>query len=144
MFSKKCEYGIRVVVFLASKDAKLERKSLKQIAEAANAPVSFTAKILQQLSNENIITSIQGPKGGYEMDTKQIEETRLSDIVNIFDGNQIYKGCGLGLAQCNEKKPCPLHFHFKTIRDDLKSMLESTGIEQLANEVNQELAFLKR
>ena len=45
-----------------------------------------------------------------------------------------YKGCGLGLKNCNESKPCPMHFQFKAIRDDLKQMLEVTTVQGLAND----------
>ncbi|MCB0662889.1 MAG: Rrf2 family transcriptional regulator [Saprospiraceae bacterium] len=144
MFSKACEYGIRAATFLASCSETGERKNLKQIAEACDAPEAFTAKILQILSKEELISSIKGAFGGYEISTDKLTEIKLSHIVKAIDGDNIYKGCGLGLAQCNEKKPCPLHFQFKSIRDELKIMLESTSLWELAHELKDGTALLKR
>ena len=60
------------------------------------------------------------------MDKEALDKIYLSDIVSAIDGENIYNGCGLGLKQCNEKMPCPIHYQFKEIRDELKKMLETT------------------
>lgn len=46
MFSKTCEYGIRATIHIASKSLLGERVSLRDVTEAINSPVAFTAKIL--------------------------------------------------------------------------------------------------
>lgn len=144
MFSKACEYGIRASIHLARLSEKGERSSLKQVAAAIDSPVAFTAKILQLLARNGIIESVKGPTGGYEIPKDQLSRVHLSDIVKAIDGDKVYRGCALGLKNCNEKKPCPMHFQFKTIRDELKEMLQSTTVQDLANELHQGLAFLKR
>lgn len=144
MFSKACEYGIRASIHLARLSEKGERSSLKQVAKAIDSPVAFTAKILQLLARDGIIRSIQGSGGGYEIPLDRLSQIHLSDIVKAIDGDKIYKGCGLGLKNCNEKKPCPLHFQFKVIRDDLKEMLQTTSVQDLANQFHHGLAFLRR
>ena len=52
--------------------------------------------------------------------------------MNAIDGDAFFNGCGLGLAQCNENHPCPVHDKFKSIRDMLSQMLYSTNLEELA------------
>ncbi len=144
MFSKACEYGIRASIHLARLSKRGERCSLKQIAEAIDSPVAFTAKVLQLLSRNEIIHSIHGPTGGYEIPVEELSKIYIIDIVTAIDGDKIFNGCGLGLQNCNEKKPCPLHFQFKGIRDDLKQMLQNTTINDLAEELHLGMAFLKR
>jgi Rrf2 family transcriptional regulator, iron-sulfur cluster assembly transcription factor len=144
MFSKSCEYGLKATIYIAEQSILGNMIDLKEIAEATNSPVSFTAKILQILTRNHIITSIKGPYGGFFMDENQLSNIYLKDIVAAIDGDNIYRGCGLGLAQCNENKPCPLHFHFKSIRDDLRQMLASTSVQDLAIGLKSGLTFLKR
>lgn len=144
MFSKACEYGIRASIHLAQLAEQGRRGRLKDIAKAIDSPVAFTAKILQSLAKDGIIISVQGPNGGYEIPIEALDHLRLSDIVKSIDGDRIYQGCGLGLNQCNAKKPCPLHFHFKSIRDELREMLQSTTLHDLSMEMQDGLAFLKR
>ena len=144
MFSKACEYGIKATIHISHQSQKGERVSLKAVAKAIDSPVAFTAKILQSLANNNIITSSKGPTGGYEIPKNEQAKITLHQIVEAIDGDNIYNGCGLGLKQCNEQKPCPLHFKFKGIREDLKTMLKSTTVYELTNGLHEGFAFLKR
>ncbi|MBK7128687.1 MAG: Rrf2 family transcriptional regulator [Crocinitomicaceae bacterium] len=144
MFSKTCEYGIKAAIFIAVKSGKGERTSLQDIAHEIDSPASFTAKILQKMVHSKIIASVKGPHGGFEITPVQASRVRLAEIVSSIDGDSIYTGCGLGLRNCNEKKPCPVHHRFKQIRDDLRTMLESTTLFDLSADVTNGLAFLKR
>jgi len=144
MFSKACEYGIRAVIHISHQSQQGRRQSLKEVAKAIDSPVAFTAKILQSLANHQIITSVKGPAGGYEIPEKEQAAITLHRIVEAIDGDKIYNGCGLGLKNCNEQQPCPLHFQFKAIRDDLKSMLQTTTVAELANGLREGVSFLKR
>lgn len=144
MFSKACEYGIRAAIYIAEQSLVERKVSLKEISEAIESPTAYTSKILQQLSRSFIINSDKGPKGGFSMDRQKMEKVKLSTIVFAIDGDSIYIGCGLGLKKCNEKRPCPVHFQFKLVRDELKKMLERTTIKSLAMDFEKGLTFLKR
>lgn len=143
MFSKTCEYGLRATIFIAQQSVLNKKVSLLTISEEIGSPKAFTAKILQQLTKNNIINSIKGPYGGFEINTEKMKTTKLSDIVNVLDGNAIYTKCGLGLSLCNDNSPCPLHFKFVAIRDRLKKMLETTTLSTLLNDLNPDLVWLK-
>ncbi len=144
MFSKACEYGIKAAIHISHQSLQGERVSLKAVAKAIDSPVAFTAKILQSLASNSIIASTKGPTGGYEIPNDRQDKITLYQIVEAIDGDKIYTGCGLGLEQCNEKKPCPIHFKFKGIREDLKTMLKSTTVHELAIGLHEGVAFLKR
>ena len=120
------------------------RVSLKDIARDIDSPVAFTAKILQQLARNNIIDSVKGPVGGFEIQKDKIASIKLSQIVFAIDGDSIYRGCGLGLKECNALEPCPLHEKFVLIRNDLKEMLETTSLYELTKGLDVGLTFLKR
>lgn len=144
MFSKACEYAIRATLHIAVKTEKGERAGIREIAEAIDSPEAFTAKILQTLAKSNIIISSKGPHGGFEIDHHQLHKIKLSQIVFAIDGDNVYKGCGLGLKECNAKKPCPVHDEFKRIRNELKEMLEQTTLKELAKNLHHGKAVLKR
>ena len=91
----------------------------------------------------NIINSVKGAYGGFEIDKKDISNIKLSQIVNAIDGDKIYNGCGLGLHTCDEEHPCPVHDKFKIVRSELKNMLENTNLEQLALDIQSGASFLK-
>lgn len=144
MFSKSCEYGIKATAYIAVEAANNHRVSLKAIAKAIDSPVAFTAKILQQLARTGIINSVQGSMGGFEVDQSKMDKITLSLIVEAFDGDNVYKGCGLGLHGCNANKPCPVHDKFVTIREELKNMLEGTTVQDIAMGLKNGSTYLKR
>ena len=143
MFSKTCEYGLRAVIFIAQQAKTNKKVSISAISEAIDSPQAFTAKVLQQLTKHKIAQSIKGPFGGFFIEEKNLKTIVLSDIVEVLDGNGIYTGCGLGLQQCNDKEPCPLHFKFIQIRENLKKMLENTTLLELSSDKNIADYYLK-
>lgn len=144
MFSKACEYGIRASTYIALQSLEENRVSLKEIAKEIDSPVAFTAKILQELAKNNIVNSVQGATGGFEIDKRNIEKIKLSEIVYAIDGDKVYVGCGLGLKKCNANKPCPVHDKFVQIRDDLRHMLENTNLYEMTAGLEVGLTYLKR
>ncbi len=144
MFTKACEYGLKAAIFIAQESANNRRCSLKQISDHISSPSAFTAKILQQLTRNEVISSVKGPNGGFFIPADKLSEIKLQAIVDAIDGSSIYQACGLGLEQCDANKPCPLHNQFVSIRDELKNMLKNTSLLDLSLELNKGLTFLNR
>ncbi|MFV7234571.1 RrF2 family transcriptional regulator [Flavobacterium sp. ZB4R12] len=143
MFSKTCEYGIRATIFIASQSYQNTRVGLRDIAKKIDSPEAFTAKILQILSKNNIIHSIKGVGGGFEIPKETLSQIKLAQIVTAIDGDRVFTGCGLGLNQCSEEHPCPVHDKFKSIRNELAAMLENTNLEELALGIKSGDTFLR-
>ncbi len=143
MFSKTCEYGIKATLYIALQSMNGKRVSLKNIVEEINSPEAFTAKILQQLTKSKIITSNRGSLGGFSIPPSDLKIIKLSQIVKTIDGNDIYTGCGLGMKACNADHPCPMHDKFVDIRNELKSMLETTSLFELVHNLKEGFTFLK-
>lgn len=142
MFSKACKYAINAMIYVATLPKGQERVGLKEIAKAINSPEAFTAKILQELVKDDLLNSIKGPNGGFHIqgDPSKIV---LADIVHSIDGDMIFNGCALGLQECSENHPCPVHHKFKAIRDHLTGMLLTTSLKDVADRVNVGISFLK-
>ena len=144
MFSKACEYGLKAVLYIALQSQLGTRAGLKDIALEIDSPEAFTAKILQQLVRSNIINSIKGPNGGFEIDVEKMNTIRLKDVVLAIDGDRLFKGCAMGLKDCSEQRPCPIHSKFVVVRTNLIRILDSTSLEELAEDINTGLSFLKK
>lgn len=144
MFSKACEYGIRATIYIAKNSVDDKRVSLRDIAGKIASPEAFTAKILQQLVHHNIIHSVKGATGGFEISKEKLNGITLSQIVKAMDGDSIFYGCVMGLSVCSEAHPCPVHTKFNEIRGELKTMLDKTSIYDLSQGVETGLTFLKQ
>ncbi|SMC94676.1 RrF2 family transcriptional regulator [Pedobacter nyackensis] len=143
VFSKTCEYAIRSVFFIAHRTASGNKVGIKEIANGIDSPEHFLAKILQDLSRKGIVLSAKGPNGGFYLDDVA-RKRPLSDVVEAVDGNSIFTGCGLGLANCSETNPCPLHHEFKAIRNQLKDLLEQTTIADFSESLNLGITKLRK
>lgn len=143
VFSKTCEYAIRAVFYIAHKSASGKRTGIKEIATGIDSPELYLGKILQDLSRKGIISSAKGPNGGFYVDEVSLGKP-LSNIVEAVDGNGLFYGCALGLKQCSEINPCPLHNQFKSIRDQIHHLLHHTTIGEFNEELLGGLLSLKK
>ncbi|MCO5233342.1 MAG: Rrf2 family transcriptional regulator [Chitinophagales bacterium] len=143
MFSKACEYAIRAIIYIAEQTKSGNRPPLKDIALEIDSPEAFTAKILQQLSKNGLVFSIKGVYGGFEIQPQKLDTIRLVDIVLAIDGDDVYTKCALGLRNCSEEHPCPVHPTFKPIKADIRRMLEETSIWDMSESFKNGKSFLK-
>jgi len=143
IFSKTCEYAMRAVFFIAHRTSSGGKVGIKEIALGISSPEHFLAKILQDLSRRGIVSSAKGPNGGFFIDERNLKRP-LSHIVEAVDGNGLFTGCGLGLENCSEINPCPLHNQFKAIREQIHRMLENTAIEEFNEDLNLGITALKK
>lgn len=144
MFSKTCEYAIRAMIFIAQQSKDGSKVGIKEIAIGIDSPTHFMAKILQDLSKKGLVQSLKGPNGGFYLDANTLKTSSLANIVKAIDGDKIFSGCGLGLKQCSETHPCPIHDEFKKLRNEMKTVLENAKLSEFIERLDQELTFLKR
>lgn len=143
MFSKACQYGIKSVIYIWKQSQIGQKVGAKEIAAYVDAPEPFTAKILQELVRKKIIGSQKGPSGGFYVN-KEHENFTLKDLIIVIDGEELFTGCSLGLKQCSESNPCPLHYEIKKVRTELVRMLTIKSLKQLAQEVESGETVLSR
>ena len=141
MFSKSTEYAIRAVVFLAKNSSEEKRFGIKTIAKDLGFPEPYLAKVLQHLVRRNIIQSAKGPNGGFYA-TSQTLDITLLNIVDANDGLEFFKKCGLGLVECNDEKPCPIHKDYQIFRGDFYKILSEKTIKNMKEDIDQGIAFM--
>ncbi len=132
MFSRAFEHGIKAIIYIATQSMDGKRVKIGDIVEQSGSPEAFTAKVLGVLTKQKIINSHTGPYGGFDITMDRMKETTISEIVHAIDGDVLFTGCGLGLSECSHLHPCPMHDKFVKVRNEIKSMLSSTTIHDLA------------
>lgn len=142
MFSKTCQYGIRACIFIAHESMSGHRVSMEKVSAKIESPEAFTAKILRKLVKSNIILSVKGPGGGFEVDPAKIGGISLRSIVDAIDGSTLGQ-CSLGLNECSDKRPCPFHEKYKPAREKLAGILQSTTLMDLATAFSKGETFLR-
>ena len=128
IFSKKCEYGLQGVLYLA---AHLDENviSADEIAKALNIPKEFISKILQSLTESGIVNSKKGKNGGFTL-AKNPSKIRLIDVVAAIDGLEVFNNCVLGFPQCSPDHPCPVHQIWGELRTQAYNMLTEETLDK--------------
>ena len=142
IYSRSAEYAIRAFVHLA---AVPEGKyaMVKQIAEEADIPSHFLAKILQQMARKGFLRSSKGPTGGFCL-RMSATDLNLLQIVDSIDGLADFERCPAGMAECNDQAPCGMHDSWKALRGRIMDYLEQTTIEELAKGFEQKRKNLEK
>lgn len=141
MISKSCKYAIRAAVYIASKAEENVKLSVKEVAEGIDAPEAFTAKILQMLNKHRIVTSMKGPYGGFFTEKPQLV-VPIIDIVNAIDGLYVFKECVLGLHECTDNRPCPMHHQYAETRNNMLRSFQETSVASLAESLNKGAVYI--
>jgi len=137
MFSKTTEYALRATIYIAQKGSGERKIGIAEISKAIDSPRSFTAKILQILTGDaNIISSMHGPNGGFSI-TAQAKKLPLLAVLRAVGEDDILRKCILGLKECSEKSPCPMHSEYKNIKHQLTQLFETKTIGDLADEISK-------
>lgn len=140
MLSATCKYGIRAVIFIASRPDQKINTGLRQIADNLRIPQPYLAKILQVLSRKKILHSSKGPHGGFYLLIPAAKLT-LMDIIEAIDGGDFFDSCYVTGERCNFDKPdngvCILHNDLRKEKDNLAKFFSSKTIKDLVNQVTQ-------
>ncbi len=143
LYSKSAEYAIQAMIYLA------EKKSdgpvmISEIASGYNIPQQFLAKIAQTLVKHRLLKAVRGRNGGVLL-AKPASEIFLHHIVWAIDGPPPDREqCVIGIDYCSDSAPCPLHHRWKVIREDIRVMLESETLEELADRVLEKRELMKK
>lgn len=136
LLSKGCAYAIRASLLVTVKEVKDGRKfiPIRELADELDLSFHFLTKILQTLTEANILESFRGPNGGVGL-ARPAKDLYLLDIISAVDGMSLFSECALGLPGCGERTPCPLHESWARRREDLRRMFEKTSLAGLAKEL---------
>ena len=134
MFSKSCQYALQAILYITLHSNGKAPVGLRDIAGSQNIPIHFLSKILQNLVKQKVLVSTKGPTGGFTLN-KSPHRLKLIKIVEIFDGLDIFDRCGIGLKTCSDKKPCPIHFEYKAVKDKTRELLNSKTLSELCEDV---------
>ncbi|MBT8299748.1 MAG: Rrf2 family transcriptional regulator [Maribacter sp.] len=141
MISNSSKYALKAVLYLAVNSNESNKILIKNLSDPINVPQAYIAKLLQELSRHNIVSSTRGPNGGFYL-SEANRETQLIDIVNVIDGVNRLNSCLLSLKKCNSEKPCPLHKFVGSFKTDLMKNFENNTIGDMAKDIKLGKSFL--
>lgn len=132
LYSKQCEHAVQVLIAgkRCIEGTSRETFQAPEIARDAGLSIDSTRKTLYLLTQAGIIRSLRGPGGGYTFDSA-INSLTLLDIVHAIDGENAYDSCILGLHECSDQNPCPVHKRWMHAKAQLMTQLRKTTVASM-------------
>ncbi len=127
--SIKIYYALLALLELANNINPNEIISIKQIAKNNKIPLNFLEQILATLKKTNIVGSIRGKEGGYQLKMKP-SDISIYIIIKALIGNiKIFETKSLNNNVINN--------YFISIEKEIISKFEKTSLEDLLHEQNK-------
>ena len=133
LLSKSCEYGIRASLFLAS----MKRDgfvSIRTISEELGISFHFLTKIFQKLTQIGLMSSFRGPNGGIALE-RDAKDIKILEIILAIDGPMLFEECVLGLKDCGDEYPCPMHYKWAEERSRLIEMFKCMSLADVGEDI---------
>lgn len=129
MISKALDYTIRALFYMTARPDQ-EYFGVAEISEGVGVSRTYLGKILQRLTRADFLKSTTGPGGGFAL-ARPPEHITLYALLEISDEyDNLKEKCFLGLAECSERNPCPIHHTWKGCREDLLESFRTTTIAE--------------
>jgi len=129
-FSRRADYAIRAVLDVTT-SARGARRKKREIAEAMNIPPTYLSQILAILVRHKILVATAGQEGGYRL-ARPAEEVRLSDVIEVFEGESQVARCLLRGIPCGSDGTCAAHDAWSAAQDAMRDSLSQTTFAELA------------
>ena len=124
--SKKSQYGLRAMIYLAKNYKSKQVCSTKTISEKEGIPFDFLEKILSDLEKAKLIKSKKGIGGGYVL-AENPKKITAEQIVKILERTITPVNCLL----CDRSEKCMSKNVWRKIDKTIKKTLKSITLAEL-------------
>lgn len=128
---RRGDYAIRAVLHLARHPG--ERRKARQIAEDMAIPGSYIPQILSDLVRLQLVSSVAGPGGGYELG-RPAGEISLLEVVEATSGPIGSDECVLRGGPCRWEGRCAIHETWSSAQAAFRTVLADTTFADLARQ----------
>lgn len=137
LYSKTCEYAIRALSYFPVHPEN-KRATVQDISAHSGVPAPYVSKIFQCLVQNGIVESHRGARGGYSL---KIPASKISlmRVIRAMDDleKSPFTQCIMGLHQCNDREPCPLHSIWADTKEKMMKKLSDKTVADVAHLVDK-------
>ena len=128
--TRKTEYALIALRHLRLVDLD-EVVSAKDIAARYNIPQSLLAKVLQELSRQDFIEPIQGPKGGYKLKAK-LDMITMTQFFEMMEGPLGLMDCYFD-SNCELIDSCNIRAPINQLNESMRTMFDNMTLNDVTN-----------
>lgn len=133
-FTSKEEYGLRAVMHLAIHEGAWPIQS-REIAAAEGIPEQFLEQVLAALRRGEVVRSIRGASGGYEL-SRPARNITAGDVFRALSGPIAPIPCmdGDPSDRCDQLDRCTVVSLWQRVQSAILQVLDGTTIQDMVDE----------
>lgn len=105
---------------------------LKHVAQAANVPANFLARIFQKLKRHNLITGHRGAVRGYAL-ARPAHKITLREVFEAIEGPAVFRRDLFPSRGTGEPHGHRLHREWAPLAASLRAVMDETTLAQVAS-----------
>ena len=126
--TRKTEYALIALRYLQIK-SEGKPVTARKIAEIENIPISILSKVLQHLSRENLIETVKGAHGGYQLSVN-LSKINLWKFLETMEGPLGLVDC-LQNSQCEQENICSIKTPIRKINSTVKNVFDKLSVSDV-------------
>ncbi len=103
--------------------------NLNEISERQAISLSYLEQLFSKLRREQLVKSVRGPGGGYQLNGAS-DEISVAEIINAVNESMDVSRCE-GRANCHDGRQCLTHNLWVDLSDRINSFLDNITIGEL-------------
>lgn len=128
--SRLADYAVVILATMARSES--ERLSAAEISGLTGLPEPTVAKVLKNLSRQDLVESIRGAHGGYKM-LKAPEDIEISAVIAAVDGPIMLTACvEPGQEDCDYAAKCSVKGRWNDVNEAVISALKNVSLSDMA------------
>jgi Rrf2 family iron-sulfur cluster assembly transcriptional regulator len=115
--------------------------TLADISERQKISLSYLEQLFGKLRRRELVSSVRGPGGGYQL-VKKNDEVSVADIIRAVDEPIDATQCG-GRENCKDERKCLTHDLWSSLNNTIFEYLNSVTLAQLVAKAQAQAAEQK-
>jgi len=128
--SRKLEYGLRAMLFLAAQEEG-RVVAFREVARRMDVPEDFLAKILKTLVRQKLLYSTRGPKGGFAL-AKPASSISFLDVIEAVQGPIQLNLCTDNHEACHFGEACTMWGIWRLGQERMMEVYRAAKLDKLA------------
>jgi Rrf2 family transcriptional regulator, iron-sulfur cluster assembly transcription factor len=136
----KGRFAVTAMIDLAMRDGR-KPVTLADISERQKISLSYLEQLFGKLRRRELVSSVRGPGGGYQL-VKKTDEVSVADIIRAVDEPIDATQCG-GRENCKDERKCLTHDLWASLNEKIFDYLNSVTLAQLVAKAQAQAAEQK-
>jgi len=126
--SRLTDYATATVLYIQTVDGLC---STDMVASAVGVELPTASKVLKLLTKAELLSSIRGVNGGYQL-AKNAKDVSLYDVIAAIEGDTAITECTKSDSFCSQEEGCDTRSGWQQVNDEIKSILLKMTIKRMA------------